>query len=472
MSWESRRARLAASIAAGVALGVVYTASPLTFLVVAAFPLVLRRATRQLSAADTQAVTAILTAAFAARVLLIAAIFVIGIPAHNDLSVGALAGDERYNVSRALRMRDVLLGMATSKYDYMVAFDEYGASSYLVLLTAIQTLFGPAPFGIKVFNSVLFIVGAVLLYRTVRPAYGAVPAMLGLGLLLFIPSLLYSSASALKESAYFLAAATCVTGAIYTVRASSISRRVLAIAFIAASVWILNDLRRGGAELAIAGLAVGFAARLIFVSKLRTVAAGVVAGGAMIAVLVVPSLRGRLIDGLTAAAKMHSGHVFTVGHKYELLDAGSYYTPAAPSSFPLVLSPDHAARFALRGVYTFLVTPLPWQMRSRGELAALPEQVLWYLLIIGVPIGIVAGWKRDRLTTALLVGYVLPTAAVLALTTGNVGTLMRLRGLVTPYVLWVSVLGYCVMLDWLVRSPRPDASNTPSEFGALTRATS
>ena len=54
------------------------------------------------------------------------------------------------------------------------------------------------------------------------------------------------------------------------------------------------------------------------------------------------------MTGLTEAAKIHTGHVFTVGHYYSLLDEGFYYTPAAPSSSPLTLTPDHAARFALR----------------------------------------------------------------------------------------------------------------------------
>jgi hypothetical protein len=53
-------------------------------------------------------------------------------------------------------------------------------------------------------------------------------------------------------------------------------------------------------------------------------------------------------------------------------------------------------------------------------------------LLVLLPIGAVAAWRRDPLVTCLLLGYALPTACVLALTNGNVGTLLRLRGLVTP----------------------------------------
>jgi hypothetical protein len=173
---------------------------------------------------------------------------------------------------------------------------------------------------------------------------------------------------------------------------------------------------------------------------------------------------------VTAAAKIHSGHVFTVGHAYRLLDDGFYYSPAAPSSSSLTLTADHAARFVVRAMYTFLVTPLPWEARSRGELAILPEQLLWYAILVGLPVGVAAGWRRDRLMTAVLIGYVLPTAAVLAVTNGNVGTLVRLRGLVTPYLLWVSVLGYCVIVDRLA-ARRAAWTPHPPTLDVLTRAT-
>jgi hypothetical protein len=71
----------------------------------------------------------------------------------------------------------------------------------------------------------------------------------------------------------------------------------------------------------------------------------------------------------------------------------------------------------------------------------LPEHLLWLLIVAFTPIGIVVGWRRDRLVTSLLIGFVLPTAVALAITNGNVGTLLRLRGLVSPYLIWLAVLG-------------------------------
>jgi hypothetical protein len=469
MSWESRQVRLAASIAAGVTIGLVYTASPLSFLAIALFPVVAWFAVRGFHASDARTILIILTAGFAVRLAVIAALFVSGIPLHNDLSVGALTGDEAYNVSRALRARDVLLGMATSKYDYVIAYDEYGRSSYLTFLTMLQTLLGPAPFGIKALNALLFIVGAVLLYRVVRRAYGALPAAMGLAVLLFIPTLLYSSTSTLKESAYFLTTAACLVGFIAIIRAHSLTGRVAAAAVLIGGLWILSDLRRAGAGLAIAGLGVGVVSYVMMQTTPRRVIAACVVTVALLAVWLVPSVNARVIAGVTEAAKVHSGHVFTVGHSYQLLDPGFYYTPAAPSASSLALTDDHAARFLIRSAYTFVLTPLPWEMRSRSELALLPEQLLWYFILLCLPAGLIAGWRRDRLVTALLIGYVLPTAVVLAVTNGNVGTLVRLRGLITPYLLWVSALGCCVLLERLAERRAAATPSSPA-LDALTRA--
>jgi hypothetical protein len=411
MSWESRRVRLAASIAAGMAMGVVYTASPLTLLALAAFPIIIWFATRGLTAPAARVIMGILIAAFATRLALIAVVFLVGIPHHNDLSVGALAGDEAYNISRALRTRDVVLGMATSKYDYVVAYDEYGQSSYLSFLTVLQTLLGPVPYGIKVINALLFVIGAVLLYRLTNRAYGPLPAVAGLTVLLFIPTLLYSSTSALKESAYLLTTAACLVAAVAVIRGRTLLSQAAGLTVIGLGVWVLSDLRRAGAELALAGLAVGLMAYLMLQTNARRLTAAGIAVAAVIAVFTVPAVNARFLAGVTEAAKIHSGHVFTVGHAYKLLDDGFYYSPSAPASSSLTLTNDHSARFLIRSIRAFLLTPLPWEMRSRGELALLPEQLLWYAILLGLPAGAVAGWKRDPLITCLLIGYVVPTAA-------------------------------------------------------------
>ena len=441
----------------GLLLAAFYAASPLTMWVLVAAPVVGWLGARHLPAHERRLLLALLGAAFAARLAVIGAQFLVGIPHHNDLAVGALAGDESYYLSRALRSRDLMLGFTGSKYDYFIANDDYGRTSYLGFLTVMQVAFGPTPYGMKALNALLFMAGALLLFRMVRPAFGFLPAFLGVSVLLFLPSLFVSSVSLLKESLYFLVTSALAIGSVSAIRSLGARRwrRVAgAVAIAAASLWLMNDLRRGALVIGVAGIGLGTAIHFTARSWWRVAAAAglVLVAGAFF--LSQPRWQARALDSVTAAAKMHAGHVFTVGHAYKLMDEGFYKNPGAPSSWDISLTGPQAGRFLVRAAVSFVVTPWPWEMRSLSELAFVPEHVVWYLIVLLTPVGILYGWHRDPLVTSLLIGFAVTAAAVLAVSTGNVGTLLRLRGLVTPYLIWLAALGLCAIGESLVaRAP-------------------
>jgi hypothetical protein len=451
--------RLLLSVIGGLALALLFTATPLGAIVLALAPLVAVVAARRLDRSDRRVLFTILGIALAARLAVVTGLFVIAIPDLSNLGAGALSGDQAYNLTRSLRTRDILRGFGSlTHYDYFVATDEYGRTSYLGLLTLLQFAFGPSPFGLRLLNSLFFVAGAAILFRMLRPRYGLLPASLGLIVVLFLPSLFFASVSVLKESLYFLASSACLAAAIGAGRTRHPAALIALVALAAGCIWILDDLRRGAVILSISGLACGLAIRAIGATRhpLAIAAAGVIS--AVVVVAVVPSIQQRVLAGLTSAAKQHSGHVFTVGHAYKLLDDGFYMNPATPAGSNIFLTPWQAMRFVARSAATFILTPLPWEARSISERAYLPEHLLWYLLVLMLPFGIAEGWRRDPWATAMLIGFITPTAVALAMTNGNIGTLLRLRGLVTPYIAWISALGFCVVADrvcaaWAGRMP-------------------
>jgi len=175
---------------------------------------------------------------------------------------------------------------------------------------------------------------------------------------------------------------------------------------------------------------------------------------AIIAVLWYPPTEQRALAAVQQAAVMHAGHVFTVGHPYKLLDDAMYVKPRVAQQ--IVLTADESARFVLRAIVSFVTVPLPWQIATRGELVLLPEQLVWYALVLLVPVGIVAAFRRDAIVTSVLLGQALTAAAAVAFTNGNVGTLIRFRGLVTPYAVWIGAVGFCTLMSRL--SPRLEDS--------------
>src|SRR4030095_4032812 len=130
-----------------------------------------------------------------------------------------------------------------------------------------------------------------------------------------------------------------------------------------------------------------------------------------------------------------------------LLDDRFYANINEASSMQL----DETARYLARAVGAFVTIPRPWDEQSVAALAYVREQVIWYVLALLVPIGVVVGLRRDALVTGLLVAHASIVSVVAALTDGNVGTLIRHRGLALPYLVWLSGLGACAALSNLAR---------------------
>jgi hypothetical protein len=452
------------SAAAGLLLAVLYAASPLTIWLVAALPLVFVLAGRGLPLMERRWVFVVLGVALLARAALIVAAFILAIPQLNDMSVGGLAGDQAYNLERALRTRDILLGFAHTRYDYFVALDEYGRSLYLSLITWLQIALGPSPYSLRLLNAVWFVMAAAALFRTARNAFGPVPAFVGLAILLGLPSLLVSSTTVLKESLFFLASVTAFVVSVRALRSWRPRDVIVAIAVLGVCLWVLNDLRRMAAVLTVAGIGLGLLLNIVTRRQWLTTATAALLVAALALVVLQPALRERALSAVMFMAKTHAGNVFTVGHAYKLMDEGFYVTPTFAMTWNMEITEAQAARYLIRAATSFFVTPLPWEMASRAELAFLPEHMMWYVLAALFPVGVVAGWKRDPLLTSMLIGYLAPTAAVVALTNGNVGTLLRMRGLVTPYMVWLSVLGLVVIVDALIRRRRQSARSVSAGF--------
>lgn len=442
-----RRHHLAWSVAAGLCIAAFYTITPLTLFVVVAAAAILPLSGRGLPREERRWLIAVVALALVVRLIVLGGLFLRNLPNHDELFAGATSGDEAYTMSRALRAREILRGSTTTLYDYFIAFDEYGRNTYVTAATALQVLFGPTPYSLRLLNTLLFTIGALLLFRVSRRAFGFVPALAGLGAVLFWPSLFAWSISLLKEPLYFLLGAIIVAATIALVRGSRLASRTLALASAVSAAALIQGLRPGALALSAVGLATGFAARGVFSSR-RTFAVATMTAAAFAAItLSRPALNGRVVQTLEGTAKTHTGHVFTVGHDYKLLDAGFYLNPQAPAASTLTLTGGQAARYVLRAVGAFFVVPAPWHLQSARELAFLPEQMAWYVLVVLLPLGAVAGYRRDPLVTSVLIGYVAPTAIALALTNGNVGTLLRLRGLVVPFLAWVGAVGFCAAID-------------------------
>ena len=429
---QSRTARL---IGIGALLGLAYTLSPLTVLSLGALTAAAIAAGRGLSSAERRWYWSILSISVAIRLIPIALLFYTANPAHPFAS---FLGDEELYKFRTIWLRNIGQHIPMSPADVIYSFDAVGHTRYIYVLAFVQALFGDAPYALHVFSMTMYLSGVLGLYRVVRRSYGGVVAMGGLIALLCLPSLALWSISVLKEPMNVLMLAIELIAAVTIVRAPRWSQKAIALVVVIGAASVMESLREGSALIAAFGTSVGIVLSFALSKGRRLAVVMMVAPLVIIAIASAPPVQDRLLSNLRRAAFYHSGHVLTFGYSYQLLSPRYYADRIMVLNH---LPAQDAARFAAKGVWSYFVQPLPWEMRSKTMLAYLPEQMAWYFAVLLLPFGIYAGLKRDVVLTAMLASHAAGAILVIALSSGNIGTLIRHRALALPYLLWLSATG-------------------------------
>jgi hypothetical protein len=437
--------RTRAAIATGALLGLWYALAPLTLVFVMAMCLIGAVVTRGLDARERRWVVAILLVAVAVRLALLAWLFLGSDHTHSTSFFWD--GDGVALKRRALWIRNYWLRAPMMPIDFWNAFDRmYGWTTYLYLIAYVQYLVGPAPYSIHLVNVVLFVGAASILYRLARSAYGPVPALIGFIILLFVPTPLLWSVSALKESLYVFLEVCAAGGMIVTVRARSGLVKALALTVVAGSLAAIANVRAGAFAIAAGGL--GFGLGSGFVIRRPALMMLMLALAPLVAYRLIqnPGVQARVMAQLKASAVLHIGNVRTKGHSYKVLDERYY---SAPQGELQAMTPAEGARFAIRAIASFVAVPLPWQIETRSELAYFPQQVLWYALLLLAAIGLSPGLKQDALFTCTMLGFMLMGGLVIALNSGNIGTMVRHRDTIVPFIVWLSANGMVTTFEKL-----------------------
>jgi len=434
-----------AAVATGVAIGFAYALSPLTVWFFVAAPALVAWAIRDLHGGERRWILGVLVIAIILRVAAMAGLFLS--VDHTQVPFGSFFGDEEYFLRRSMWLRNVAFGLPVHRADLIYAFDDYSYTVYLYVLSFLQALAGFAPYGTHLFGCALYLAMCIVLFRIVRARFGRVAAAVGLMLLLFLPSLFAWSISALKEPLYFLLAAMSVWLVDWAARVPRATTRAIAVVALAGVGIALQAIREGGLLMFATGVVGGAALTYVLRRPRLAVATAVVAPAVIVALLLQPAFQVRTWSTVKEFARIHVGHVTTPGYTYKLLDARLYDDVDLRS----ITIPEEL-RFVGHAFTAYVVQPTPRSIQSRATLAYLPEQVVWYGLVLLVPVGIVAAARRDLLLTSVLLMYALAAAVMVALTGGNVGTLVRHRGLALPYLVWFSGLGASRLVASITRA--------------------
>ena len=443
----------------GLVLAVVTLLSAVTVWATIAIVLIVATAVRGRTGLERRLILGVIGIAIVVRVAIIAGLFLSSDHVTQYLTSFPFDGDGVFMKTRSLWIRNIWLGVPVAPHEFEVTFDTYGWTGYFLVIAYLQYLLGPAPYAIHLFNVCCFVAGAVLIHRTVRPSYGAVAALVALVAILFMPTPLLWSVSALKESLHFLLMAIVVFGLMKAARGEGWVERLAGLGCAVAAAAALSSVRAGALFIVTTGFAVAlvgaFLTRRVYLLMIVLALASLLGSR----VLESPSLQSRVLPKLADASVVHIGNVHTPGHGYKLLDQRFYSgDPLGSMTWP------EAERFVARALVSFVTVPLPQDVVSRSELLLIPQQVLWYsLLVFAVP-GVFEGCRRDTFLTWLLLGFTFVGAGVIVLNNGNVGTFVRIRDTVVPFVSCLAAVGAVSVLA-RVFAGRAAVAHSPSALG-------
>jgi len=95
-----------------------------------------------------------------------------------------------------------------------------------------------------------------------------------------------------------------------------------------------------------------------------------------------------------------------------------------------------ASHFPVQFIQFYLL-PIPFVTRGNAVRLAIPEMLVWYVMLPLAVVGLVALWRRDRGRAAAIAVLSLLMASVYGVIVGNAGSILRYRAqelllLVTP----------------------------------------
>lgn len=438
---------IAASVG-GALLGVASVLSPALLCFVAVAALLTAWSGSGLAGRERRVIISVIAGSLFVRALVVAVLFLT--TDHTLRPYGVLIGDERQILERSEWLKNIAVGIPLAPTDWDYAFQEYGNSGLPYVYAAMHMMIGDSPYGAHLLNTLMAVTGAVILHKLLRSSYGRVPALATLLLLLCVPTLFVWSVSALKEPAFFLLTTVALASIMVAVSSPHLLLRPLAAVVAIAAINGVALIRPVGWAVCLGGFAVGIAARV------ATRRAWLCVAGLVVAIVVVgravqqPQVQAQILQQFRTVAVVHIGNVETQGYAYKLLDS-YFYTRWMANNTVAFMQLDEAARYALRAFVSFFAVPTPWQIVSLPALLFLPEQVLWYCAILLAIVGVSAGLRRDSWLTMLLAGYCLVGAAIISLPSGNIGTFIRMRDMVVPFVFCLSGLGASSVVEQVAR---------------------
>jgi len=138
-------------------------------------------------------------------------------------------------------------------------------------------------------------------------------------------------------------------------------------------------------------------------------------------------------------------------------DAALVRCALANAPFEFTLTRVETGSFLVRAAIGYLIEPRIFPISSPQWLWIVPQQVIWYAaMLLAIP-GALIALRRDPLLAWLLIGLIASTTAIIAPNSGNIGTVIRHRDAISPFVLVLAAVGLIGLVETVAARARGTA---------------
>lgn len=309
----------------------------------------------------------------------------------------------------------------------------YGWSAYLYIIGLFYYLFDYSPVAVKFLNCLIGVLGAVFIYK-IGLNFNKQIARIAFLTTMFVPSLIIWSTANLKEPILIMLSGAAIWASIVFLKTKEIQYLAippLAIfmqfCFSKTEIWLVL----------LASILLSFIAMLSLRKKIILISLFLIIciiGPKNISIQDFPSAVRKTALSLYAN---HIGNVNTGGSIYRVLNDKYYSQPGLLYEIRI----GEFVASAIKSIIHFLFEPFPSRMANLSFLPTYIQMLLWYLLLFFACVGFVKGKIYGYESYLPLLFYTILGTGIMALASGNVGTLFRHRDIFSPFYFLFAAVG-------------------------------
>jgi len=344
-----------------------------------------------------------------------------------NYSTPYIIDDSGYYTLRAIFTADYWMGKPLDWYTReAIVKNAYGFSGFIYALAAFFYLFGYSPISSRLINCLLGSVTVILIYYIVKNIFGPKPARLSAILTAFFPSMFLWSITNLKDTSFIF----IVYLMIWSIIKFRISKKYYYIFIAIFSIWLQFVIRSAYNELLLfnIGVFIFYFCYLFIANSIKRKKFYFLIPLFFITILLLFFEIGKL-NHILEFIKQKS---FLI-HKGVISEGGSCYYLLPRELFNRTgINNLDFFNMIVKGWIHVLFEPFPWKISSLPMLSSLPQMIFWYILIFYSFLGMGISLRYNFNDSLILVLYLFVMVSILAVTGGNIGTIFRLREVITP----------------------------------------